>query len=1044
MGGRISKEIYSFYYFSKVSTSKNQTIQSRWKIDPLDLLHPLTEDKLQQLENENHLPRHLIYDCIDEATCSTDDCGRKQLNGATPLHLAAGLRNVQMLEDMVKAILDFVRSNQYEQGNKDEDVHNQVLNINWNVRDHLGYSPLSIAVKNQAVDSVQLLIDVGADPLLPYCTLGEESLERSSWSYLRYAAWHGLVKSLKALLTVKEINGVWDRDGKRAIHLAIEAGRLNIVKILLDYDLKAYYDESDKLHDTYWEKSRSFALDRFIVRPPDNNNLGTHTQNEEAFRAEEEEGRESSGPSSVPLEFLELLRGALRGSLSPDSDEIIPSITPEQPNQNSAGSSVRRKFINSKDRGSSLLHLAASYGNTQVLDFLIAHPAFSNSLHSLNEFGKVPIFMAVRHGHLSCFESLTKAGVSLSTADIENWSIMHEAVKYQHLDILNSLIDKGCDVNYADDDGWTPLHVAARFAVAKAVQPLVESGSDINAKTEENESVLQIAVAQKNNQEMLDEFLKHGPEFLDTLRSPQSPEKVLLDRSDFSMLQIYLRFLIKQCGIDDDDVTDDTDDKKYATKQEIKSRIRNEFRENSFYLHRCVAAGEHQVVRQLMQLGTDGAVKNSAGETALAFAARKGMATMVAALLEFNTDPDTRNGDGTRPLHIASDFGQAAIVNMLLDHGADTEATVPETAANTGFTPLMLAARRGHSDCIRILNSYGVHLDTRKEDGYSALHLTALNGHIGALRSLIKSGANTEIEEQNGFVPLHVAVRNQQFEASSALLAEGANIHARGPAGLTALHFASHICDSRSTWLLIQCGGDISARDNNHATALHYCARQQQGQSCIQLLLTSGCDIDAQDEDGDTPLHCACSKGIITNVRILLRRGADPNKRNRKGETALHLAAAKERNSIATSLMKYGAHPNVLDAAGATPYTIAQEKDNRELIVLIWRNLRLSVDDISPEYDYTPSLENVLKKGIHVDRTTKICIVCQNSFKENEKIRVLPCGHIYKSDCIVSWFGGMHMQEHDYCPLCQSSILPDKLPAHIGEHANENDSILHR
>ncbi len=999
MGGTISRDLSSFYYSKVEHSSQNgEQLLKKWKIDPMELLQPLTEEKLITLEKEKQIPRNIIPEI-------SGDEENNLLDGSTPLHIAAGMQNVKMLEDMIKAILDCVRMKTYESNkrNDSDDIHHEVQRITWNTRNKKGLSPLSIAVKNQATDSIQLLIDVGADPNEAYCDSGPDSERPWAWSHLRFSAWHGKLDSLRALLTVRGINSAWGRDGKRAIHLSVENDQLEAVKILLDDDLRKYYDMDGELSQKYENDSKTLAIDRFVVRAPE---VRLHSS---AIQTSSNGSREERSSTTAAIDLLELLRGALR----PGAPEDAP-ISTLQTIQERSTNEESHAVTSARDRGSSLIHLAASYGKREILEFFLSHPALSGSMHNLNEFGKEPIFMAVRNGHLKCVEAFQEAGVDLHSSDIENWSIMHESVKYQHLDILEYLIRHGADPNASDDDGWTPLHVAARFSVPKAVGMLVEAGANVNAGTDDNESVLQITVSQRNNEEMLAELLKYKPEFLSNINSALSPERVMLDRKDFKMLKIYLDYVYEECKESD------------IALSELKRALVD----NPMFLHRCIMSNETEIARRLLQLGANGSSVNQAGETAICFAVKRGMTEMVSVLLEFHTNPDVPNSDGTRPIHVACDFGYTAIVQKLLDHGSNPAIPVPSTASNVGFTPLMLAARRGHTEVINLLHRIGADMNTQKEDGYSALHLTALNGHVEALKALIKAEANTEISEQNGFCPLHVAVRNQQFEASTALLTGGSDPGAVGPSGLSALHFAAHVCDSRSIWLLIQCGIRPSIVDENDATALHYCSRQQRGQSCIQLLLTCGAPINALDDDGDTPLHCACQVGVASNVRILLKRGAASNIQNNNGETPLHIAVTKRSESIITSLMKHGAKALETNEKGETPYDIAVRLGNKEARLVIWRALGYSIDDTIPETVYSAPDNITVSTGNLLDSQRSnggICVICQNEFKTGDMVRILPCGHQYHSSCIITWFGGVNCETNDYCPLCQASVLPNRL-----------------
>ncbi len=48
------------------------------------------------------------------------------------------------------------------------------------------------------------------------------------------------------------------------------------------------------------------------------------------------------------------------------------------------------------------------------------------------------------------------------------------------------------------------------------------------------------------------------------------------------------------------------------------------------------------------------------------------------------------------------------------------------------------------------------------------------------------------------------------------------------------------------------------------------------------------------------------------------------------------------------------------------------------------------------------------------------CVICQENFENDDKVRVLQCEHIYHKECIDNWLGN-----HSYkCPTCRSCSTP--------------------
>ena len=96
-------------------------------------------------------------------------------------------------------------------------------------------------------------------------------------------------------------------------------------------------------------------------------------------------------------------------------------------------------------------------------------------------------------------------------------------------------------------------------------------------------------------------------------------------------------------------------------------------------------------------------------------------------LLAHNANPNqARNGDGTTPMIMAAWRGHVECLKMLLEHDAD-----PNQATNiAGATPAWMAAMKGHVECLKVLLEYNTDPNqSTVDDGTTLLHASALNGH---------------------------------------------------------------------------------------------------------------------------------------------------------------------------------------------------------------------------------------------------------------------------------------------------------------------------
>ncbi|ELT91796.1 hypothetical protein CAPTEDRAFT_27734, partial [Capitella teleta] len=104
-------------------------------------------------------------------------------------------------------------------------------------------------------------------------------------------------------------------------------------------------------------------------------------------------------------------------------------------------------------------------------------------------------------------------------------------------------------------------------------------------------------------------------------------------------------------------------------------------------------------------------------------------------------------------LHIAADLGTAECVALLLKHGARPDIHDP-----SGFTPIIIASRKGHVDIVKQLIAVGCNVNKPTfRVRASALHWAATNGHYRTVQELVNAGANIEDRTCHQRTPLMLA-----------------------------------------------------------------------------------------------------------------------------------------------------------------------------------------------------------------------------------------------------------------------------------------------
>ncbi|MEM7698333.1 MAG: ankyrin repeat domain-containing protein [Verrucomicrobiota bacterium] len=171
----------------------------------------------------------------------------------------------------------------------------------------------------------------------------------------------------------------------------------------------------------------------------------------------------------------------------------------------------------------------------------------------------------------------------------------------------------------------------------------------------------------------------------------------------------------------------------------------------------AASMGHEEASRLLISRGSDINTQDVEGWSALSLAAYKGHDGVVS-LLASQVSPDTLDD----ALLVSAFTGNTPVMSSLLGFGANINSRSPESS-----TPLMIAAKAGHEDAVRLLlqnqaNPYAVN-----GSGISARDMAEQEGHA-AIRDLIVTpdqwGTNPQAEE----------VRQEMAEAREALKRQGA------------------------------------------------------------------------------------------------------------------------------------------------------------------------------------------------------------------------------------------------------------------------------
>ena len=226
-------------------------------------------------------------------------------------------------------------------------------------------------------------------------------------------------------------------------------------------------------------------------------------------------------------------------------------------------------------------------------------------------------------------------------------------------------------------------------------------------------------------------------------------------------------------------------------------------------------------------------------------------------------------------IHIAAYSGNSGVVRLLCqDYGADVNCssseTLEEEEPKKDITPLQWAARKGHTEVVKVLLDNEADVNARRhQDGVTALHIAAQNGHVEVVKLLLDNKADPNASTAtDGSTALHIAAWNGHAEVVKVLLNHGADMNASyNDDDITAVYIAAHNGHLEVVRALLENKTDVNPSSHSGPSAV-LSAAQNGHAEVVKLLLDSEADANASRL---TALCIAAYNGHVQVVKTLLK-----------------------------------------------------------------------------------------------------------------------------------------------------------------------------
>jgi ankyrin repeat protein/L-ascorbate metabolism protein UlaG (beta-lactamase superfamily) len=325
------------------------------------------------------------------------------------------------------------------------------------------------------------------------------------------------------------------------------------------------------------------------------------------------------------------------------------------------------------DRDGSLpLHTAASVGQLEIIEYLIASGAAVDGLDAVES---TPLMLACRNGQPDAAKLFLRHGAAIDLVGLTGGTCASSAVISGNLEVARVLREAGADFTHTYPDNSTYMWQAALRGNVEMLKFLQESGVQINSANDLGRDPL-IGAAARGETDAVAWLLANGANAAHADSMGMDAMSYCASQSSGAIAEMLL-----QAGVD-------------LNKTDNFGRTR---------LFMSAMMGNDEVTEVLLKAGADPNVAREDGQTPLLKAVVNGNLAGVEALLTAGASvTPVETAQGRQALHVASAKGFGDITTKLVKAGAPLN-----TADNAGATPFLLAVNHGNSKIAKSLAKAG-------------------------------------------------------------------------------------------------------------------------------------------------------------------------------------------------------------------------------------------------------------------------------------------------------------------------------------------------
>ena len=491
------------------------------------------------------------------------------------------------------------------------------------------------------------------------------------------------------------------------------------------------------------------------------------------------------------------------------------------------------------------------------------------------------------------------------------------ASRLGYSEIVQLLIEHKTAINMQNNNGWTALMFASDNRQTKTITLLLEHGADTGIQGKKRSHV-------------------HGYE--------ETTLTALMHASRRGYTEIAKLLL---------------DYKAEINMQNNKGWTALMFASNKGYIETATLLLERGADVEIQRKESSLGYKEINKLTALMIASRHGYTEIVELLLKYKAAIDVQNNEGWTALMFASNRGQSGY--SLLEPRVDVYYQRSEISSSyPGITPTLQGSALGRSihSCttkvVQLLLEHKAAINMQSNEGWTALMFASDKGHTETALLLLKHGAEVDLQGfkmakeidtgrecifKGGYMTaLMIASQNGNKGIVELLLIHGVKVNVQAKdIGWTALMFASDYGHTEIAKLLLKHGADVDVLgvgSGQEFTALMIASKHGFAK-IARIMLESGANINFQNSQGMSALMIAIESELYSLSELLLKHKADVNLQNNEGISALMIASQRGDFNTVLLLLEYGADIKMTDKCGMSAASFTKEKETFELFQIL-------------------------------------------------------------------------------------------------------------